>query len=105
MTRSRSSRPDSPQLIGELLPRYLERKGLAAKVEAASVVPEWESLVGDGIAAVTQPLRVSEGTLFVAVSTSAWMMELNLMKAELMRRLNAGKRRGRIEQLVFVLAG
>ena len=97
--------PTLQELIGELLPRYLERKGLAAKVEAASVVPEWESLVGDGIAAVTQPLRVSEGTLFVAVSTSAWMMELNLMKAELMRRLNAGKRRGRIEQLVFVLAG
>lgn len=87
------------------MPRYLEREGLAAKVEAASVVPEWETLVGPGIAAVTEPRRVSDGTLFVAVQTSAWMMELNMMKAELMRRLNAGKKRGRIEQIVFVLAG
>jgi len=91
--------------VGELIPRYLERKGLAAKVEAASVLPEWESLVGPGIAAVTTPIRVSDGTLFVAVTTSAWMMELNMMKAELLRRLNAGKRKGRIEQIVFLMAG
>jgi predicted nucleic acid-binding Zn ribbon protein len=91
--------------VGDLLPRLLARRGLAAKVEAASVVPEWEGLVGPGIAAVARPLRVSEGTLFVAVTTSAWMMELNLMKAELLRRLNVGKRAGRIEQLVFVMAG
>lgn len=105
MSRSRSPRSDSPQLVGDLLPRFLARKGLAGKVEAASVVPEWESLVGPGIAAVTVPLRVSEGTLFVAVKTSAWLMELNFMKADLMRRLNAGKSQGRIEQLVFVMAG
>jgi predicted nucleic acid-binding Zn ribbon protein len=83
--------------------KFLARSGLAAKVEAASVVPEWENLVGPQIAAVTEPLRVSEGALFVAVSTSAWMMELTLMKGELMARLNAGKRQGRIQQIVFVM--
>lgn len=91
--------------MGELIPRYLQKKGIAGKVEAASVLPEWENLVGPGIAAAAQPIRVSDGTLFVAVNTSAWMMELNLMKGDLMRRLNAGKREGRIEQLVFVMAG
>jgi predicted nucleic acid-binding Zn ribbon protein len=69
------------------------------------VIPEWEELVGPGIAAVANPLRVSEGTLIVAVATSPWMMELNMMKGELMRRLNAGKRAGRIQQIVFVMAG
>ena len=105
MSRSREARPDKLQLVGELIPRLLQKKGLTAKVEAASVVPEWEHLVGPGIAAVTTPVRVSDGTLVVAVTTSAWMMELSLMKGELMRRLNAGKRDGRIEQLVFVMAG
>ena len=92
-------------MVGELLPTYLRRKGLTAKVEAASVLPEWEDLVGPGIAGVTRPIRVTEGTLFVAVKTSAWMMELTMMKGDLMRRLNAGKRDGRIEQLVFVMEG
>jgi len=85
--------------------RFLSRTGLDAKVEAASVVPDWEALVGPQISAVTEPIRVSDGVLFVAVSTSAWMMELNLMKSALMRRLNAGKRVGRIEKIIFVMNG
>ncbi len=83
--------------------RFLTRSGLAARVEAASVVPEWEGLVGPQIAAVTEPLRVSEGVLIVAVATSAWMMELTLMKGDLLRRLNAGKKQGKVEQIVFVM--
>ena len=105
LSRTRGSKPDRPQLVGELLPVYLKRKGLTAKVEAASVVPEWDDLVGPGIAGATRPIRVSDGTLFIAVKTSAWMMELNMMKGELMRRLNAGKREGRIEHLVFLMEG
>jgi predicted nucleic acid-binding Zn ribbon protein len=88
-----------------VLGRFLDRSGLAPKLEAASVIPEWEARVGPQIAAVTEPVRVSDGTLFVAVSTSAWMMELNLMKGELMKRLNAGKGAGRISGIVFLMSG
>jgi hypothetical protein len=38
------------------------------------------------------------------VATSAWLMELNLMKGELMRRINAGRKEGRIRAIVFVIA-
>jgi predicted nucleic acid-binding Zn ribbon protein len=99
------SKPKGPQPLGEVLTRFLSRSGLAAKVEAASVVPEWVRLVGPQIAAVTEPLRVSDGRLFVAVDSSAWIMELNMMKSRILRNLNAGKRSGRIEQLVFVMRG
>jgi predicted nucleic acid-binding Zn ribbon protein len=103
VTRHRDPQGGRPQLVGDLLSRFLQRSGLGAKVEAASVIPEWAELVGDRIAGVTTPLRVSEGVLFVAVSTSAWLMELNLMKVELLRRLNAGKQQGKIRQIVFVM--
>ena len=92
--------------MGDVLARFLERTGMAPKVEAAAVIPEWADRVGPGIAAVTEPLRISDGTLVVAVSTSAWLMELNMMKADLMRHLNAGKAAkapGRIEQIIFVM--
>jgi predicted nucleic acid-binding Zn ribbon protein len=77
-------------LVGDLLPPLLERSGLAAKVEAA---------------AVARPISVSEGTLFVEVTTSPWMMELSMMKGALLRRLNAGKRAGKIEKIVFTMTG
>ena len=105
VTRKREPSTGQPQALGDVLTRFLDRSGLAPRVEAAAVIPEWEQRVGPGIAAVTEPLRVSEGTLFVAVRTSAWMMELNMMKADLMRHVNAGKKDGRIEQIVFVMSG
>lgn len=108
MNRTRDPGTGKPQSVGDVLARFLERTGMAPKVEAAAVIPEWAERVGPAIAAVTEPLRVSDGTLVVAVSTSAWMMELNLMKAELMRHLNAGKPAnapGRIKQIAFVMGG
>lgn len=104
MSRFPNRRTADPQPVGDLVSSFLARRGLDAKVEAASVVPDWERLIGPQIAAVTEPLRVSDGMLFVAVRTSPWMMELTLMKAELMRRLNAGKSKGRIAGIVFVMA-
>ena len=101
--RTRDPQAGQPQSVGDLVSRFLDRSGLAPKVEAATVLTEWMDRVGPQISAVTEPLRVSEGTLFVAVATSAWMMELNMMKGELMRRINAGKGDGRIRQLVFVM--
>jgi predicted nucleic acid-binding Zn ribbon protein len=76
--------------VDEVLTRYLADTGLAARVDQATVVPEWRSIVGDQIAAVTVPHAVAQdGTLFVAVTTSAWMTELSLMEPELLRVLNA----------------
>ncbi len=69
------------------------------------MLPQWPELVGPQIAAVTEPRRVSDGVLIVAVRSSAWMMELNMMKSELMRRINAGKTEGRVRQLIFVMQG
>ena len=75
--------------MDEALTSYLERSGLAARVDQASVVPEWKSLVGDQIATVTVPHAIArDGTLFVAVTTNAWMTELSLMEPELLRVLN-----------------
>jgi predicted nucleic acid-binding Zn ribbon protein len=97
--------PRQPQPVGDLVSGFLRRSGLAEKVEAASVIPRWSEIVGPQIARVTRAARVSEGTLFVAVRSSAWMSELNLMKSDLLRRINAGRQSGRIEQIVFVMDG
>jgi predicted nucleic acid-binding Zn ribbon protein len=94
-----------PQPLSEALSRFLERSGLAPKLEAASIIPEWADRVGPEIAAVTEPIRLSEGTLFVGVSTSAWMMELSMMKHHLLRRINAGRGAGRVSSIVFLMLG
>lgn len=94
---------DGPKQVREALQSYLEKAGISEKIEAASVVPEWPELVGEGIAGVTTPLRVSNSVLFVAVRSSAWLSELKLMERDILKRLNAGKAKGRISSIRFVM--
>jgi predicted nucleic acid-binding Zn ribbon protein len=93
-----------PLRLGEALRQYLDRSGIGERVEEAGVLPEWAARVGPAIAGVTTPLRVSHGTLVVAVRSSAWLSELRLMSGEILRRLNEGREAGRIQRLRFVLA-
>jgi predicted nucleic acid-binding Zn ribbon protein len=104
VSRTRKPSPAQPHPVGELVTRFLERSGLAPKVEAATVLTDWPQRVGPQIAAVTRATGLSEDTLFVSVATSAWMMELDLMKGELLKRVNAGKREGKIRHIVFLMA-
>lgn len=84
-----SGRKRVPKRIDEALASYLERSGLAERVEQAAIIPEWPRLVGVQIAQVTEPLSIArDGTLFVAVSTNAWMNELSLMEPQLLTALN-----------------
>jgi predicted nucleic acid-binding Zn ribbon protein len=101
MTRKKQK---GPAPVGEALQQFLQRSGLNDRIEEAAVVPEWPGLVGEAISAATTPMAVNNGTLFVSVRSSAWMMELKLMEAEILRRLNAGRKHGRIEKIRFLMA-
>ena len=86
---STNPRDKRPQPISAAITQFLEKAGIRDRVEQASVVPEWPTLVGAQIAAVTEPLSVTaDGVLFVAVRTHAWMSELSLLEPELLASLN-----------------
>jgi len=89
-----------PEALGSVLGAYLKESRLEDRVEAASVVPEWESLVGKQIATVTKPISVTpDGVLFVAVKTNGWMTELSLMEPQILRALNAKAGRVRVKRI------
>ena len=95
---------DKPMKVSEALRQYLTQSQVGERMQEASIVPEWNERVGPRIAAVTTPLRVARGTLFVAVRSSAWLMELRLMETEILQRLNEGRERGRIDKVRFVMS-
>lgn len=93
-----------PSSIADVLAGVLEQSGIAGRVEQAGIIPEWPRLVGTQIAAVTDPMSVAaDGTLFVAVTTNAWMTELSLMEPELLRALNSKEERPPIRHIRWVL--
>ena len=89
-----------PERVASVLANVLERQGLQARIEQAAIIPEWPQLVGDQIAAVTEPKSISaNGTLFVSVTTNAWMTELSLLEPELLRSLNSKTARSPIKRI------
>jgi predicted nucleic acid-binding Zn ribbon protein len=93
-----------PSSIADVLASVLERTGIAARVEQAGIIPEWSSLVGPQIASVTEPMSITaDGTLFVNVTTNAWMNELSLMEPELLRALNVKEGRVPVKRIRWLL--
>jgi predicted nucleic acid-binding Zn ribbon protein len=95
-----SGKKKKPEPIADVLQSWIDQSGIATRIGQASVVPEWEKLVGPQIAAVTAPTSVTaDGTLWVQVTTHAWMNELSLMKPQLLKALNAHPGRARIRDI------
>jgi predicted nucleic acid-binding Zn ribbon protein len=92
-----------PERVDAVLGRFLEASGVAEQVRRHGAIDGWSTLVGASIAQVTKARSISEGTLFVEVRSSAWLMELELMKGEILRRVNAGLEGTALERIVFVL--
>jgi predicted nucleic acid-binding Zn ribbon protein len=93
-----------PEKVSDVLGGFLRKSGLREPVLRAGVVDEWGDRVGEAIARVTRAQGVRDSTLIVEVRSSSWLMELNLMKEEILRQVNEGRTEARIEKIVFVLA-
>jgi predicted nucleic acid-binding Zn ribbon protein len=101
-----TERKRKPIALADALGGFLEKSGLARRVEQATVVEQWPELVGPQIAGVTKALSItSDGTLFVAVSSHAWMTELSLMEPQLLRSVNARTDQAPIRKIRFRLRG
>ncbi|MFL5613242.1 MAG: DciA family protein [Gemmatimonadaceae bacterium] len=97
---------NKPEPVANAVASFLAQRGLSDRVEQAGIIPEWPRLVGDQIAAVTDPRSITaNGTLFVAVTTNAWMNELSLLEPELLRSLNTRSGRIPIKRIRWLLRG
>ena len=92
-----------PERIGNVVERFLDEAGMTEQVRRQGVLETWPERVGEAIAAVTHARSLSVGTLFVEVRSSPWLMELEMMKADILRRVNAGQEEALIERIVFVM--
>lgn len=97
---------NKPEPVANVVANFLAQRGLSDRVDQAGIIPEWTQLVGEQIAAVTDPRSVSaNGTLFVGVTTNAWMNELSLLEPELLRSLNTRAGRIPIKRIRWLLRG
>ena len=90
--------------VGDLLGDLLEKRGLGTQIRRMGALDVWSGAVGERVAEVTEARTVVASTLFVEVKSSAWLMELSLMKEALLERVNTelgGE--GTIDRIVLTL--
>ena len=63
------------------------KMGLKQLFEAGLLVPEWERIVGEQIAARTRPVLLRGGNLIVDTVNSVWSHQLTAIKPQLLARL------------------
>jgi hypothetical protein len=91
---------------GDAVKAALAFHGISDEVRAQRVLTEWFDLVGPKIATRTRPYGVSERTLVIEVASSAWLHELNLLRAQILSGLLERLGEPRLfDDLKFRLAG
>ena len=98
------TQPTRPVRVDAVLSELLEKHGVQEQVRRMEVLELWPELVGEQLAKVTNAKGVDDATLFVEVRSSAWLMELNMMKGDFLARVNERLDDVPLERIVFVLA-
>mgnify|MGYP002623311422 FL=1 len=97
-------RADRTLPIGEVLSDVLEDAGVLRQFERLGVLEAWPEVVGETVANVTRAKGIEDTALIVEVRSSAWLMELNMMKGEILERVNEHAPDTPMDRIVFVLA-
>ena len=91
---------------GDAIKSALAFHGISDQVRAERVLTEWFDLIGPKIASRTRPYGVHERVLVIEVASSAWLHELNLLKAQILSGLLERVGEPRLfDDLKFKLAG
>jgi len=88
------SRAKSLQPIGEILHRILEKNNIHLPKENVLLKKAWNEAVGSMIARQTKPERLVNGTLYVKVSTSIWMHQLQFLKEDILEKFKDHGKQG-----------
>jgi predicted nucleic acid-binding Zn ribbon protein len=82
-------RRDDPQLLGQAIGGLLDHQGWQQRAAIGSVFGRWAEIVGQDLAAHTQPDAFADGELAVTADSTAWATQVRLLAPQLVRRLNA----------------
>jgi predicted nucleic acid-binding Zn ribbon protein len=83
----RPPRAMATRRAGEAVGAALAFRGITDAVRGERLLAEWTELVGPRIAARTRPDGIYERVLVIDVASSAWLHELNLLRAQILAGL------------------
>jgi len=77
-----------PQNLSHILSKMLKDFGMEEHAKRYEAITKWEEIVGEKVASVTTPERISHGTLIIKVTSSVWKYELTMRKQEILSKIH-----------------
>jgi len=87
--------------LGDVIRKTLKKRNISIGSTNRNDWDVWYKVTGPQIAAQTQPQKLRGDTLFVKVSTSVWMHQLQFMKQEIIDKINKSMGRKTIKNIYF----
>src|SRR5207244_884486 len=83
-----ADRSDAFRPLGTILGSEARRLKLDGPIGEASALMLWPQVVGEQIAAATEPERVRDGVLYVIARNHTWAFELTFHREKILHGLN-----------------
>lgn len=99
MSRPRRAPMRRAARAGDLLGSLLHGLGLDERLHQYQALVIWEEVVGPQIAARTRPERIRDHVLEVCVDQPTWMQQLQLLKPQILGKLNARLGEGTLREI------
>lgn len=88
--------------LAKILDQVVKRYQLDQKVNENQVIIKWQEIVGPRFAAVTEPIRVKNGILYVKVKSDSWRNEVHFQKLEILHNIEAFMKSRIVTEIIFL---
>ena len=85
--------------LAAALARALKENGWENVIEQHKVFEYWDDIVGEAVAAHSQPVEVRGSVLIVKTKNAAWRSELSFQKDDILAALNQRLKSKRIKEM------
>jgi predicted nucleic acid-binding Zn ribbon protein len=72
-----------------VLDKALESQGMDQRLRQENAVVLWDEIVGKKIAQASKAVKIERGTLLIEVKSSAWKHQIQMLKPDILKKLNA----------------
>jgi len=77
-----------PEIIGDIIQKVLKKRNIPHTATDRRLIDLWRRAVGPQISARTFPETLKRGTLYVRVSATVWLHQLQFLKEEIILKFN-----------------
>lgn len=90
------------ELLGSVLNKIFNDLGIDKSIKKYQIFSDWDEVVGQKIAAVTEPQRISDDKIIVKVKNDTWRNELVFYKSAILKKIQTKTGSHTINDIIFI---